>query len=85
VIDLILVLGYNHFARDCQASGVKCYNCGKFGHIVSSEAIYYVADKMFYILSLAIALMQLTVIEPSRHAIAVARKVIFQEIAQATM
>ncbi|CAO3693713.1 unnamed protein product [Umbelopsis ramanniana] len=25
--------GYNHFARDCQASGVKCYNCGKFGHI----------------------------------------------------
>nr|CAG8629129.1 12528_t:CDS:2 [Entrophospora candida] len=23
--------GYNHFARDCQASGVKCYNCGRFG------------------------------------------------------
>lgn len=28
-------IGYNHFAKDCQANGVKCYNCGKFGHIVS--------------------------------------------------
>ncbi|KAG2174946.1 hypothetical protein INT43_006008 [Umbelopsis isabellina] len=29
---------YNHFAKDCQANGVKCYNCGKFGHIVSEAS-----------------------------------------------
>jgi cellular nucleic acid-binding protein len=25
--------GPNHFARDCQAQAMKCYACGKLGHI----------------------------------------------------
>lgn len=26
-------LGPNHYARDCQAQAMKCYACGKLGHI----------------------------------------------------
>jgi len=26
-------LGPNHYARDCQAQAMKCYACGKPGHI----------------------------------------------------
>ena len=30
---LVTMCGPNHFARDCQANTVKCYACGKVGHI----------------------------------------------------
>ena len=26
-------IGPNHYARDCQAQAMKCYACGKLGHI----------------------------------------------------
>ncbi|RPB04541.1 hypothetical protein L873DRAFT_1367894 [Choiromyces venosus 120613-1] len=27
------IKGPNHYARDCQAQAMKCYACGKLGHI----------------------------------------------------
>ena len=37
LVDLVLLHATSvedqHFARDCQAQGLKCYACGKLGHI----------------------------------------------------
>ncbi|TVY29747.1 Zinc finger protein [Lachnellula hyalina] len=32
--------GPNHFARDCQAQAMKCYACGKLGHISRYVALW---------------------------------------------
>jgi len=33
MLDVDGELGPNHYARDCQAQAMKCYACGKLGHI----------------------------------------------------
>lgn len=47
--------GPNHFARDCQAQAMKCYACGKLGHI-SRLVFIYQSTLVFTNLSPAIVL-----------------------------